>query len=61
MPDETPQTSQKKTGQYRDRPQHFIQPNDAELKARHKRSIAIAIGLAAFMAFVFITMITRTP
>lgn len=60
MSDDAQQTG-KKAGQYRDRPQHFVQPNDAELKARNKRSIAIAIGLATFMAFVFITMITRTP
>ena len=37
-------------------PAHFAE----ELAARNKRNIAIAIGLAAFMAFVFITMITRS-
>lgn len=45
--------------EYRDTPQHFTQPTEQELKARNKRSYAIAIALAAFMAFVFITMITR--
>lgn len=35
------------------------QPSAAELKARNRRNIAIAIALAGFMLFVFITMITR--
>ena len=36
------------------------QPTDAELKARNKRNTAIAVGLAAFMIFVFLTMLSRS-
>lgn len=50
----------KKTGQYRDRPTQFVEPNAAELKARKKRNVALALSLAAFMLFVFVTMITRS-
>jgi hypothetical protein len=35
------------------------EPTALELKARNRRNIAIALLLASFMAFVFITMITR--
>jgi hypothetical protein len=45
--------------EYRDTPQQFIAPTEAELKARNKRNAAIAISLALFMLFVFVTMITR--
>lgn len=34
-------------------------PTDAELKARGRRNIAIGLALAAFMAFIFIMMLTR--
>jgi len=34
-------------------------PNAAEIKARTKRNIAIALALLAFTAFVFITMVSR--
>lgn len=50
----------KKIAQYRDRPTQFVEPNAAELKARKKRNVALAVGLAAFMLFVFVTMITRS-
>jgi len=46
--------------EYRDKPTEFHTPTPAELKARNKRNIAIALGLAAFMIFVFVTMITRS-
>lgn len=34
-------------------------PTAAEIAARRKRNIAIALVLAAFMAFVFLTMLSR--
>ncbi len=36
------------------------QPTDAEMRARNKRNIAIALGLAGFMVFVFFTMLSRS-
>lgn len=45
--------------EYRDKPTEFHAPSEAEIKARSKRNVAIAIGLAAFMIFVFVTMIAR--
>lgn len=39
-------------------PETYI-PSDDELKARRKRNLAIAFGLAAFMVFVFLTMLGR--
>ena len=45
--------------QYREKPDSFIEPSTEELKARGRRSVAIAVALAAFMIFVFVTMITR--
>ena len=45
--------------EYRDRPTEFHEPTPAELKARNKRNIAIAVGLALFMIFVFVTMVAR--
>ena len=35
------------------------EPSPEELKARNRRNIVIALLLAAFMGFVFITMVTR--
>ena len=35
-------------------------PSEAELQARNRRNIALALALAGFMAFVFITMIARS-
>lgn len=35
-------------------------PTPEEYKARNKRNIAIALLLAAFMLFVFFTMLVRT-
>ena len=45
--------------EYREKPDNFIEPTPEELKARGRRSIAIAVALAAFMIFVFVTMVTR--
>ena len=45
--------------EHRSRPEQFIEPTAEELKARGKRNIAIAVSLAAFMIFVFVTMVTR--
>ena len=45
--------------EYRDTPTEFHEPTAAELKARNKRNIAIALGLALFMIFVFVTMVAR--
>lgn len=45
--------------QYRDEPSEFIEPSPDALKARNKRSYAIAISLALFMLFVFVTMVSR--
>lgn len=45
--------------QYKDKPQNFVEPTPAEIKARTKRNIAIAFGLIGFMAFIFITSIFR--
>ncbi len=38
----------------------IYQPSEAELKARNRRNIALAVVLAGFMLFVFVTMITRS-
>ncbi len=35
------------------------QPSEAELKARGRRNIAIALLLVAFMVFVFLTIVFR--
>lgn len=45
--------------EHRAAPDQFIEPTPAELKARSKRSIAIAVSLAAFMVFVFVIMVSR--
>jgi len=45
--------------EYRDKPTKFHEPTPAELKARNKRNIALAVGLALFMIFVFVTMVSR--
>lgn len=45
--------------EYRDKPKNFIDPTEAELKARNRRNYGIALALAGFMVFVFITMISQ--
>lgn len=46
--------------EHREAPTDFIEPTAEELKARGRRNIAIAVALAAFMIFVFVTMVTRS-
>jgi hypothetical protein len=45
--------------EYRDKPKNFVEPSEAELKARNRRNYGIALALAAFMVFVFVTMISQ--
>lgn len=45
--------------QYKETPKTFVEPTKAEVKARTKRNIAIALGLIGFMIFVFVTSIAR--
>ena len=45
--------------EYRDEPTEFREPTEAELRARGQRNIAIAGGLLAFMAVVFLVMVAR--
>jgi len=45
--------------EYRDKPTNFVEPTKAELKARNRRNYGIALALAVFMVFVFITMISQ--
>lgn len=37
----------------------YVTPTDAELKARNKRSVAIALGLAGFMTLVFLLLLYK--
>ncbi|EKF41341.1 hypothetical protein [Nitratireductor indicus] len=39
--------------------QEFIKPTEAQLKARRKRSIAIAIALVAFVIVVYIGSLVK--
>ena len=39
--------------------QNGVEPTPKELAARNRRNIAIGIGLALFMVFVFFTMLSR--
>ena len=45
--------------EYRKRPTEFSKPTDAEVKARTKRNIALALGLLLFVILVFVTMVSR--
>ena len=45
--------------EYRDEPTEFREPTEAELRARSQRNFAIAGGLLAFMAVVFLVMVAR--
>ena len=42
----------------KDMPEMY-EPTAEELSARNRRSIAIGVGLAAFMVFVFFTMLLK--
>ena len=48
-----------KMKEYRGKPTEFHTPTPEELRARNKRNVAIALGLALFMLFVFVTMVSR--
>lgn len=45
--------------EYRDTPKKFAEPSEAEIRARSKRNIALAVGLLIFVALVFLTMVSR--
>ena len=45
--------------EYRDTPQEFATPTEAELRARTKRNWALAAALLTFMVTVFFVMIAR--
>jgi hypothetical protein len=45
--------------EYRDRPTKFSEPTQAEVKARTKRNITLALGLLFFVILVFVTMVSR--
>lgn len=45
--------------EYRSKPESFVEPSEAELRARNRRNIGIALALLGFMVFVFATMVTR--
>lgn len=37
----------------------YVKPTEAELKARNKRNVAIALGLAGFMTLVFLLLLYK--
>ncbi len=39
--------------------EEFVTPSDAELKARSKRNIAIALGLLGFVTLIFFVMLLK--
>lgn len=45
--------------EYREKPTKFSEPTKAEVKARTKRNIALALGLLLFVILVFVTMVSR--
>ena len=45
--------------EYREKPEEFVAPSDQEVAARKKRNLWIALALAAFMLFVFFTLLTK--
>ena len=40
-------------------PKKFYQPTPAEIKARNRRNVAIALLLVAFIAFIVFVVISR--
>lgn len=40
-------------------PKEFYEPTEAELKARKKRNVAIALLLGLFMIFIVFTIVSR--
>lgn len=45
--------------EYRDKPDGFVTASEAELRARSRRNVAIALSLLGFMAIAFIGMLAR--
>lgn len=45
--------------EYRDKPKAYAEPTAAEVKARTKRNVALAVGLLLFVVLVFVTMVSR--
>ena len=45
--------------EYRDKPQNFVAPTGAEIKARTGRNVALALALLTFVILVFVTMVSR--
>ena len=41
------------------KPEEFYEPSEAELKARKKRNVAIALLLVGFMIFIVFTIVSR--
>ena len=39
--------------------EEFVTPSDAELKARSKRNVAIALGLLGFVTLIFFVMLLK--
>jgi hypothetical protein len=47
--------------EYRDEPTKFAEPSPAEIRARSKRNIAIAVGLVFFLVLIAVSIVLRQP
>ncbi|MGB3456780.1 MAG: hypothetical protein WBG08_05685 [Litorimonas sp.] len=47
--------------EYRNNPTEFAEPSRAEIRARTRRNIAIAVGLLGFMLLVAASIVMRSP
>ena len=47
--------------EYRNTPSEFAEPTRAEIRARTRRNVAIALGLLAFMVLIAISIVMRSP
>mgnify|MGYP001795561022 CR=1 FL=1 len=47
--------------EYRDEPTEFAEPSAAEVRARSRRNIAIALILVGFMVLVAASIVMRSP
>ena len=47
--------------EYRDEPTKFAEPSQAEIRARSKRNIAIAVGLVFFLVLIAVSIVLRQP
>ena len=47
--------------EYRDEPTNFAEPSQAEIRARSKRNIAIAVGLVFFLVLIAVSIVLRQP